>query len=103
MRTLHLPLRRPASQVHRLTYPGQDRDRTTFAIGRNGLFPLGGVELQVLGDTGDYAVALSFVSARSGKAVNAGAVMGLAELDGLARYWLQLRTGVEIELVAAPP
>ena len=97
--TLHLPIRRPPAQTLAWLFAKGSDPVAGIAVGRNGLFPLGGIELSVIGSDGDYGVMLEFVSARSGKPVNSGTSMPLSRLDQLAIHWIEMRTGVEIELV----
>ena len=99
---LHLPLRRPPEQVLAWLFAAGSDPVAGIAVGRNGLFPLGGIELRVIGSDGDYGVVIEFVSARSGKVVQSGTSMPLSRLDQLAVAWIELRTGVEIELEEDP-
>ena len=98
---LRLPVRRPPAQTLAWLFAKGSDPVAGIAVGRNGLFPLGGIELRVIGSDADYGVVLEFVSARSGKPVNSGTSMPLSRLDQLAVAWIALRTGVEIELGAA--
>ena len=91
-------LSRPPAQTLAWLFAAGTDPVAGITIGRNGLFPLGGIELSVIGSDGDYGVVLEFVSARSGKPVRKGTSMPLSRLDQLAVAWIEMRTGVEIEL-----